>query len=267
MAPSVLEALEEHRLNIRGSFWEKLLILIGVLLLGGLVLWGVRSAYYLLHDKMEPHSAEASVAEERIPVVTVVQATHRPAVRSATLAASVEAFEMATLYAKVAGYLKWIKVDKGDAVRKGDILALIEVPEMEKEYQSAQARVLEAQAAYDRALADAALKELTLKRLAQVRDSQPNVIPQQEVDVARAALEVAQADANLAKARLELARSEVDKLKTLMEYAAIKSPYDGVVTERFVDPGALIQTGASVKTQKESSSSTLSRRTGSKKCS
>jgi RND family efflux transporter MFP subunit len=216
--------------------------------LGGLLLWGVRRAYYHLRgDMSEAHSSEASTTSDELPVVIVVEPMQKPAVQSVTLAASVEAFEMTTLYAKVAGYLRWIKVDKGDQVRKGNVLALIEVPEMENEYQSAQARVIEAQAASERAQADATFKQLTFQRLAGVRESQPNVIPQQEVDVARAALEVAQADAKLAKARLELARSELAKLRTLIEYAEIKSPYDGVVTERFVDPGALIQTGTSSK--------------------
>ena len=162
-----------------------------------------------------------------------------------SLPASVEAFEKATLYAKVAGCLQWIKVDKGDRVRKGQVLALIEVPKMEKEHQSTKAGVLEAQAAYERAQADAALKELTFKRLANVKESQPEVIAQQEVDTARAAYEVAQAEVKLAKARIGLARSQVERLETLMEYAKIKSPYNGVVTERYVDPGAMIQQGTS----------------------
>ena len=114
----------------------------------------------------------------------------------------------------MAGYLQWIKVDKGDQVRKGQVLALIEVPEMEKEHQSTKAGVLAAQAAYERAQADAALKELTFKRLANVKESQPDVIAQQEVDTARAAyvrfskslVEVAQAEVKLAKAKLELSR-------------------------------------------------------------
>jgi RND family efflux transporter MFP subunit len=245
---NILEVFGEHRVNPGVRFLRKPLGIVGVVLLAGLLFWGARSAYCHLHGKMvEARPSETSAAEERMPVVIAAEPTLMPAVRTVTLAASVEAFEVATLYAKVAGYLKWIKVDKGDAVRKGNVLALIEVPEMEKEYQGAQARVQEAEAASERAAADATLKQLTFERLAGVRQTQPNVISQQEVDVARAALEVAQADARLAKARLELARSELEKLKTLMEYAQIRSPYDGVVTERFVDPGALIQTGTSSK--------------------
>jgi len=233
---------------MRFSSLRKPQLLIPALTVISLLAWGARHAYCHFRNRMSNSVSQGvSAVKEQLPVVTVVEPIHKPAVRAITLAASVEAFEKATLYAKVAGYLKWIKVDKGDLVRKDGILALIEVPEMEKEYQSAQAAVQEAQATYERAQADVGLKELTFKRLTSVRESQPNVIPQQEVDVARAGYEVAQSDAKLAKAKLELAQSEFAKLKALLEYAKIRSPYDGVVTERFVDPGALIQTGTSSK--------------------
>ena len=224
----------------------KLHLWIAALLLIALLAWGGRKVYcHFGRDMSGSVPARAAAAQDPLPRVTVVNPIRQPAVRSVSLAASVEAFEKATLYAKVAGYLQWIKVDKGDRVRKGQVLALIEVPEMEKEHQSTKAGVLEAQAAYERAQSDAALKELTFKRLANVRESQPDVIAQQEVDTARAAYEVAQGDVKLAKARLQLSRSQVERLETLMEYTKIKSPYNGVVTERYVDPGAMIQQGTS----------------------
>lgn len=227
----------------RTSLWKPQWLLL-VFFLAGFLVWSARRAYCHFHNTMsDSASSFSAITEERLPAVTVVQPIRRPAVRSIALPASVEAFEKATLYAKVAGYLEWIKVDKGDRVRKGEVLAFIEVPEMTKEHQSAQIAVREAQAAGERALADAALKELTYKRLAGVRESQPDVIPQQEVDVARAAYEVAQGEVELARTKLERARSEVERLQALMEYAQIRSPYDGVVTERFVDPGAMIQKG------------------------
>ena len=224
----------------------KLHLWIAALLLIALLAWGGRKVYcHFGRDMSGSVPARAAAAQDPLPRVTVVNPIRQPAVRSVSLAASVEAFEKATLYAKVAGYLQWIKVDKGDRVRKGQVLALIEVPEMEKEHQSTKAGVLEAQAAYERAQSDAALKELTFKRLANVRESQPDVIAQQEVDTARAAYEVAQGDVKLAKARLQLSRSQVERLETLMEYTKIKSPYNGVITERYVDPGAMIQQGTS----------------------
>ena len=214
-------------------------------LLAVLMVWGARRAYCHLHGMADSAAHPAATTPPPAVVVTVVQPIQKPAVRAVTLPASVEAFEKATLYAKVAGYLQWIKVDKGDRVKRGQVLALIAVPEMETDHQRAKAAVLEAQAAHERAQADAALKELTFRRLESIRKSQPEVISQQEVDVARAAYQVAQADVKLASQKIALAHLDVERIEVLMEYARIKSPYDGVVTERFVDPGAMIQSATS----------------------
>ncbi len=228
--------------SLRLPTWSKWAA--GGLGLAALILWGGSRAYCHLHGSMARSAAPAErLEEQRLPAVSVVTPIRKAATRTITLPASVDAFEKATLYAKVAGYLQWIKADKGDKVRQGEVLALIEVPEMAKEYQRAQAVVQEAQAASERARADAALKDLTFKRLEGVRDSEPEVISEQEVDVARAAGEVAAGDVRLAKARLDVARAEMERFETLMEYAKIKSPYNGIVSERFVDPGALIQKG------------------------
>lgn len=222
-----------------GTKW----ILAGLALAGAL-LWGGRRAYCHLYGDMAKSHAQSSAAEARARRVTVIEPLRRAAVRSITLPATVEAFEKATLYAKVAGYLQWIKVDRGDRVRKGEVLALLAIPEMEKEYRSAQAAVLEADAAAGRAQADAALKDLTYKRLASVRESQADVISEQEVDEARARAEVADGEVKFARAKIERLRAEAERIEALMDYARIKSPYDGIITERFVDPGNLIQNAA-----------------------
>ncbi len=191
------------------------------------------------------HKADVSaVSVKELPLVTVVQPVAKPAVLSITLPASVEALDQATLYAKVSGYVQWIKVDKGDRVKKGVVLAQLEVPEVDKQYQSALAAVQQAEAEVERAQAEATLKQVTYKRLADVRQSKPDVLPQQEVDAARAAYEVAQGDAKLATAKVGLARAEVGRLEAMRQFAKITAPYDGVITARFVDPGALIQQGS-----------------------
>ncbi len=229
----------------RFLFKEKRLL--AGLALAPALLWGLARAYgHYYGDVSTPPQANPA-AEARALRVTVVEPQRRAAVRSITLPASVEAFEKAALYAKVSGYLEWIKVDRGDRVRKGDVLALISVPEMEKEYRSTQAAVGEAEAAIERAQAHAALKKLTYKRLESVFKSQADVISEQEVDVARAEAEVAEGDAKLARAKLERMRAEVGRLEALTEYTRIKSPFDGIITERTVDPGNLVQNAESSK--------------------
>lgn len=177
-------------------------------------------------------------------------------VRKITLPGSIVAYEQATLYAKVAGYLKSIKVDKGDPVKKGEVLAVIEVPETEKEYEQARAHhdeakanLQQARADYEQAKSEYGLQDITYKRVKEVRDQEPDVIPQQDVDVARGQFEVARSKVNVARskitaaeAKVNTARASLERISTLIDYTKIKAPFDGVVTQRFADPGALIQT-------------------------
>jgi membrane fusion protein, multidrug efflux system len=212
-------------------------------MLAGLLLWLVARPRSHLDSSRPAFAGREAV--EQLPVVTVVHPVVKPALSSITLPASVEAMDQAILYAKVSGYLQWIRVDKGDPVRKGDVLALLEVPEVDKQYQSALAAVRQAEAEEERAQAETTLKQVTYQRLADVRQGNPDVLPQQDVDTARAAYQVAESDAKLAKAKTELARAEVGRLDAMREFAKIKAPFDGIVTARYVDPGVLIQEGSS----------------------
>ena len=219
----------------------KLVALIAVVF----IVWlGMRSLHFGSKPAPFLASGKVSAAEESLPIVTVVAPVRKAAEQTLALPASVEAIEKATLYAKVSGYVEWIKVDKGDRVKRGEVLAQLEVPEVEKEYQSAQAAVAESEADYQRSEAEAHLRQLTFQRTQGVRDSEPTVVSQQEVDVASAASESASGNARLAKARVDKTRAELGKLQVLSEFAKVKAPFDGVVTERFVDTGALIQAGA-----------------------
>lgn len=135
------------------------------------------------------------------------------------------------------------------------VLAEIDVPEMaselkeaEAEAQRAEAGLITAQAELQRAEAEVELKKLTHERLKSVREREPDVLPQQQVDESKAQHDVARAQVSLAKSHIRLAESSVAKagasltrLTTLAEYAQIRAPFDGVVTKRSVDAGALIQ--------------------------
>jgi RND family efflux transporter MFP subunit len=231
-------------MHVKEVLSRKLGRLVALIAVGVFVWLGLRSVRVGSQPDRLFESGKVSAAEESLPVVTVVEPVRRVAVQTITLPASIEAIEKATLYAKVSGYVQWIKVDKGDQVKKGEVLAQLEVPEVEKEYQSAQAAAAESQADYERAEAEADLKQLTYQRTQGVRDSEPTVVSPQEVDVARATSETASGNARLAKARVDKARAELGRLQVLSEFAKVTAPFDGVVTERFVDTGALIQAGA-----------------------
>lgn len=201
-------------------------------------------------------SAPAAASSEGEAVaVQAMRPERRDLLRQVVLPGSVEAFERVALYAKAAGYLKWIKVDIGDRVRKGEILAEIDVPEMASEYEAAAAEVARAEASLanaeaelQRARAEVGLKKLTYERLKGVREQEPDVLPQQNVDEAKAQYDVSLAMVTLAESKIRVARAEKAKAEAsrtrvaaLVEYAKIVAPFDGVVTARHVDPGALIQ--------------------------
>ncbi len=186
-----------------------------------------------------PEKAQVSV---RVGVVTAVR---KDLVRNIALPGTLVAFKEATLYGKVAGYLRSISVDKGDRVRRGQTLGVIEVPEMVKEVDQAEAAYREALASLNRAKAQAELEAATYERYQQVHSKDPDAIAKQELDEYRSKSEVAQAEVNLMDAKVAAARASHERLVALSRYALITAPFSGVVTARFVDPGALIQAATS----------------------
>jgi RND family efflux transporter MFP subunit len=147
--------------------------------------------------------------------VRVAKATASAPVRKLTLQGEARAFSQVTLYAKVSGYLKELKVDKGDKVKAGQLLATIEAPELDKQIASASA--------------DAKNKRVNAKRFEALAPS--NMVSAQEVEAAQTGAAVA--EANQAA------------LATQGGYRVLRAPFAGVVTARFADPGALIQSAAS----------------------
>ncbi len=138
-------------------------------------------------------------------------------IRYVTLPGSLRANQQATLYAKVPGYLKSLAVDKGDTVRAGQSLGEIEVPELLADLARHKAEVRVAEA--------------DLKRLSAARDKAPELVTPQSVDDARG--------------KLEIAAASLERTETLLRYAKLTAPFAGVVTARFVDPGAFIPAATS----------------------
>jgi len=150
-----------------------------------------------------------------------VRTTHLsvgPITRSVTLPAQVIALQQATLYAKVSGYLKTIAVDKGDKVAAGTVVARIEIPELVASKAKQEAELKAAQADYNR------MQESLQKA--------PDLVVPEMVDQARG--------------RFEIARASLDQSETLLRYATITAPFNGIITQRNVDPGALIQANSPI---------------------
>ena len=150
-------------------------------------------------------------------VVSVARVKRGAISRSVTLPATIRAHEQAVLYAKVAGYLKTIKVDKGDRVREGELLAEIESPELVADLARQKAEVAVADVAY--------------KRVSEAQKKAPDLVMPQTVDDA--------------KGKLDEATATLERTQTLLSYTRIVSPLSGIVTRRSVDPGAFIPAATS----------------------
>lgn len=137
--------------------------------------------------------------------------------RWVALPATMAPFQQVNLHARVSGYVKSVGADKGDAVKAGEILAYIEVPELESDLVKVKSEM------------DAA--EIELKRLKEARAKSPDLVLPQTVDNA--------------DARFSAAKASVDRCLTLLEFAQIKAPFSGTITSRAVDPGAYAASGGS----------------------
>ncbi len=202
-------------------------------------------------------------APARAIAVSVSKPDRRDITDRITVPGTVTPYEQVTLYAKVTGYLKSIKVDIGDRVRRGDVLAEIDVPEMAASIEEKRAAVVRAEAQVEQAKASISQYQAELefrrashRRLSAIRERDAGVLPQQQVDqalaglgVAESKLNTAQADVKVAEAAVASASAALATMSRLADYTRIVAPMSGVVTERFVDPGALLQAASSSRTQ------------------
>ncbi|HEY2435481.1 MAG TPA: efflux RND transporter periplasmic adaptor subunit [Vicinamibacterales bacterium] len=209
--------------------------------------------------------ASAGAAERKPDAKTVAVApvTRGDVTQALTIGAEFRANQEIDVHAKVAGYLQSITVDVGDHVKEGQLLALLEVPELQNEAQQDEAAITRAaedvnraQADLDRAGAAHDASHLAAARLAAVDKTRPKLIAQQDLDEVasrdrQAEAQVATAKASVAAARgqLEYARANGRKTQTLLNYTRISAPFSGVITRRYADHGAMIQAGTSSQTQ------------------
>lgn len=164
------------------------------------------------------------------------------------------------VHAKVAGYIRKINVDIGDRVRAGEVLAVLEVPELMAQLQGAgagvrhsQQEVLRAQNEVSRDEAQHTALHANYLRLKQAGDARPGLIAQQELDDAQSKDQAAEAQVDSAKSALAGARQQLEvsqannsQISAMSDYTRITAPFDGVVTWRYADTGALVQAGTSV---------------------
>ena len=207
------------------------------------------------------HYGKAPAEQPRAAAVVAVARGNLAS--SLSVAGQFQPYQQVDLHAKVSGYIRWIKVDIGDRVRQGEVLALLEVPELQNQVEGAQAEVRHSQSDITRAQSEVVSAESTYSavhaeytRLEEASKERPGLIAEQELDDARAKDQQAAAQVGVAKASLDamqqqlgVSRATRSRLETMSRYEQIVAPFTGVVTKRYADTGSLIQAGQDNNTQ------------------
>ena len=198
----------------RGSAWIYFAGILVVLVAGVMA--------FLLFTRQRSHveaaTGQLTAEVQKGPSVEIATARKVAGSNTVRLIGEARPYQSAILYAKVSGYMRSISVDKGDFVHANQIIAIIESPETDKQYQAA--------------VADAHNKELIANRAATLVKKE--MISQQDADQATA-------DSAVSKANLE-------QIGTLKSYEELRAPFSGTVTARYSDPGALIQNATTSQT-------------------
>jgi RND family efflux transporter MFP subunit len=203
-------------------------------------------------------AAKVAPASET-PIVAVGKVTRANLSSNLTLTAEFEPFQEVDLMAKVSGYIRQIKVDIGDRVREGQVLTVLEIPEMQDDLTRAAASIEEAQAELatarddlQRAQSAHEAAHSSYARVLDVSRREPGLVPQQEVDevhsrdlVAEAQISAARSHVSAGEQRIHVAQADQARLKTVLQYATITAPFAGVVTRRYTNTGSLVQAGTS----------------------
>jgi RND family efflux transporter MFP subunit len=210
-----------------------------------------------------PHAEPRGSDLADTPVVAVVKAKNEDLSRGMVLTAEFKPFQEIELMAKVAGYVKAINVDVGDRVKQGQLLAVLEIPEMADDIARGQAAVDRSQAEVARAQdelrrAESAhqIAHLSYTRLAEVSKQRPGLVAQQEIDevqskdlVAEAQISAARSSLSAAEQQVKVNAAELQRVRTLLDYTRVTAPFTGVITKRFADTGSMLQAGTASNTQ------------------
>jgi RND family efflux transporter MFP subunit len=208
------------------------------------------------HEKVRAESAS-------ITTVGVTKAVRKTLRRQLTMSSELVPFQEIDVYAKESGYVHDLLVDYGTRVKKGQLMAVLEIPELVAQIQQDNAAIKNAtdmvvHAEHELSRVEAAHQPLhaAYRRLNAVAESRPGLVAQQEVDDAQGRDLAAEAQVEASKASLESAQSQLQAAQAkkehdsvLLDYSKITAPFDGVVTQRYANLGTLMQAGTNSSTQ------------------
>src|SRR5579862_3500494 len=211
---------------------------IALIVLGVLFLLVCLDRYWKAHSLARDTAASAAAP----PAVDVVAARPVGTVQQLVLPGQTAAWHSTTIYARVNGYVATWYVDIGDKVKAGQLLALLETPELDAQLAAARAQLESAQAQLQVRRAETELSSTTYERW---RDSPQGVVSEQEREEKRADYHSAAARSKAAEAEVALDRARVNQYAALAQFKRVTAPYDGVVTNRDIDTGNLVTAGSS----------------------
>ncbi|MGB8834556.1 MAG: efflux RND transporter periplasmic adaptor subunit [Candidatus Sulfotelmatobacter sp.] len=195
--------------------------------------------------------------------VGVTKAVKQSLGRKITLSSELVPFQEIDVYAKESGFVKKLDVDYGTHVKAGQVMAVLEIPELEAQLQEDEAEIKNAADEVNRAQHELSRDQaqynalhLQYTRINDVSQTQPGIVAQQEVDDAQGKDLAAASQVDAGQAALEASQSQLGAFKaklahdqTLFDYSKITAPFAGVVTERYANLGTLVQAGTGSSTQ------------------
>lgn len=229
--------------------------------LAGFAVWSAAAAFAVV--ALMAGCGSSTIAKNSdaatAPYVAVAKVSRRNLTNQLDIASEFQPYQEINVYAKVSGYIKKLDVDWGTHVRQGEVLAQLEIPELQQQLQLDQAAVgrseqdvARAREELKRAQSAYTVAHLTYTRLASVQKQRPELVAQEEVDVAQG--KDMEADAGVSSAKDALAgaqegfaaaRATLEKDTDLYSYSRITAPFSGVVTEIDAYTGTLLPAGTS----------------------
>ena len=193
------------------------------------------------------------------PNVAVIKVTRQNLSNELEIASEFLPFQEIDVYAKVSGYIQKLYVDWGTHVKQGQLLAVLEIPELQQQLTQDEAALRRSQQDQERAREELGraqsaydVAHITYKRLADVQKTRPELVAQQDIDVAQGKDLEASSGVSASKAGLSAAeqasiasKAALDKDKAMFAYARMTAPFDGVVTKIYAYTGALLPAGTS----------------------
>jgi RND family efflux transporter MFP subunit len=217
----------------RSATGTVVLALLAMAALGGFVVYRAFHRNEVLQDVAEGGGT---------PTVRVVAIRRADPEQSLTLPGTALADQQTALYARINGYLKSFAFDLGDAVKKGQLVAEIDSPEIDQQLRQARATLGVTQASLLQAQANQELAKVASDRWAAL--VKERAVSQQEADEKRLALAAREADVEAARAAIKAQEANVKRLEELQSFKQILAPFDGVITSRNVEVGTLVSEGS-----------------------